>query len=260
MVTRRHRRRGCPNTMEKRAARAQRLFQVGELSAGRLALDGADLAPGNTATLRELSQRPSAPRHPIPPLPDQRPVFNLEEKVFCRNVRSARKGAAGGPSGMTNDHLRPLLDSMMDTCSLFKVAELLSKGHSPPLAAQTIKLRRMTALRKDTGGVRGIVSGEVIRRLTARTIAQQIGPAVKAFTAPFQYALSTRVGCWCIAHALQAVCELNPEATVTSIIGVGAYDSISRRAMLLGLTSPFGPTLMMRRATRPNILRWVPPD
>ena len=74
-----------------------------------------------------------------------------------------------------------------------------------------------------------------MRRLTARTIAQQVGPAVKAATAPFQYALSTRAGCECIAHALQAVCELDPEATVTSIDGISACDSISRRAMLLGL-------------------------
>ena len=53
-----------------------------------------------------------------------------------------RKGAAGGPSGMTNDHLRPLLDSMSDTHSLFRVAEF--------------KLGRMTALRKESGGVRGM--------------------------------------------------------------------------------------------------------
>ena len=113
---------------------------------------------------------------------------------------------------MKNDHLRPLLDNMMDTRSLFKVAELLSKGQVPLLAAQTIKLGRMAALRKYTGGVRGIVSGEVIRRL-----------------------LSTRAGCEGIAHVLQAVCELDHEATITSIDGISAFDSISRRAMLLGL-------------------------
>ena len=39
VVTRRHRRRGCPNTVEKGAARAQRLVQVGEFSAGRHALE-----------------------------------------------------------------------------------------------------------------------------------------------------------------------------------------------------------------------------
>ena len=37
-----------------------------------------------------------------------------------------------------------------------------------------------------------------------------------------------------LAHALQAVCELDPEATVTSIDGISAHDSISW-AMLLGL-------------------------
>ena len=61
----------------------------------------------------------------------------------------------------------------------------------PPQAIEAIKLGRMTALRKESGGIRGIVSGEVMSRLTARTIAQQVGPAVKAAAAPFQYALST---------------------------------------------------------------------
>ena len=78
------------------AARAQRLVQLGELSSGRHALEGAELAPGNTATLEELKKRPARPRVPILPLPVDCPVFNLEERVFCRNVRSARKGAAGG--------------------------------------------------------------------------------------------------------------------------------------------------------------------
>ena len=43
--------------------------------------------------------------------------------------------------------------------------------------------------------MRGIVVGEVIRRLVARTIAQQLGPAVEAATSPFQFALSTKSGC-----------------------------------------------------------------
>ena len=66
-------------------------------------------------------------------------------------------------------------------------------------------------------------------------MAQQLGPAVKAATAPHQYALSTRAGCESIAHALQGLCELNPRMTITSIDGVGAYDLISRKAMLTGL-------------------------
>ena len=56
-----------------------------------------------------------------------------------------------------------------------------------------------------------------------------------AATSPHQYALSTRAGCECIAHALQGLTELDPRATVTSIDGVSAFDLISRGAMMTGL-------------------------
>ena len=47
--------------------------------------------------------------------------------------------------------------------------------------------------------------------------------------------LSTKAECECVAHMLQSLTDLNPEVTVTSIDGVGAYDLISRSAMLEGL-------------------------
>ena len=56
-----------------------------------------------------------------------------------------------------------------------------------------------------------------------------------AATSPHQYALSTRAGCECIAHALQGLTELDPRATVTSIDGVSAFDLISRGTMMTGL-------------------------
>ena len=98
-----------------------------------------------------------------------------------------------------------------------------------------IRLGRMTALQKPSGGVRGIVVG-----LVGRTMAQQMSDAVKAATAPFQYALSTRAGTECIAHALQAISELNPETTILSVDGIGAFDLISRKAMLEALLTVDG--------------------
>ena len=58
---------------------------------------------------------------------------------------------------------------------------------------------------------------------------------MKRATSPFQYALSTRAGCECIAHALQAITEMNPDATILSVDGIGAFDLVSRGAMLQGL-------------------------
>ena len=98
-----------------------------------------------------------------------------------------------------------------------------------------IRMGRLTTLSKPDEGVRGIVAGDVVRRLVARTISQQIAPSVERATSPHQYAMTTRAGCECVAHALQGLTELDPEATVTSIDGVGAFDLISRRAMLEGL-------------------------
>ena len=98
-----------------------------------------------------------------------------------------------------------------------------------------IRQGRVTALMKPTGGVRGIVTGDVFRRLVSRTIAQQLGPAVERATSPFQYALSTRAGCECIGHALQMLTESHPHMTVTSVDGISAYDTMSRVAMMSGI-------------------------
>ena len=98
---------------------------------------------------------------------------------------------------------------------------------------------------KPDGGVRGIVAGDVVRKLVARTISQQLGPEVEQATSPYQYAMLTRAGCECIAHALQGLTELDPHATVTSVDGISAFDMISRQSMLEGLRQlPVGNTVL----------------
>ena len=93
-----------------------------------------------------------------------------------------------------------------------------------------LRLGRLTALRKPNGGVRGIVAGDILRRLVARTMAQQYAVRVE-----FQYALSTRAGTKCVTHIVQALTDLNARTTVMSVDGTGAYDLISRETMLSAL-------------------------
>ena len=111
----------------------------------------------------------------------------------------------------------------------------LTKALVPQVAVDLIRVGRLTALSKPDGGVRGIVAGDVIRRLVARTMSQQLSEAVERATAPYHYALTTRAGCECIAHILQGITELHPELTITSIDGIGAFDTISRESMMRGL-------------------------
>ena len=96
----------------------------------------------------------------------------------------------------------------------------------------SLRMGRMTALKKRSGGIRGILVGEILRRLVFRLIAQSLGSALKTATAPHQCALTTRSGWESIAHALQGLTDLDPEATVMSIGGVGAFDLVSRASML----------------------------
>ena len=128
----RKRRRHSPQQdLDRRALRAEGLVQMGELSAGRQALEGASLAPGNRQTLDALQdpqRRPPEPRDPIPRLVlDFVPEvpFDLDETKFASNVRSARRGAAAGPSGMTVEHIRLVLDNVRDAHLLFSMAEQL---------------------------------------------------------------------------------------------------------------------------------------
>ena len=71
----------------------------------------------------------------------------------------------------------------------------------------------------------------------ARTMAQQVSKEVEEATSPFQYALTTRAGCECVAHVLQTMTDLDEDATIVSIDGIGAYDLISRQSMLDGLVA-----------------------
>ena len=78
---------------DQRAARAEKLAMVGELSAARQALESAELAPGNLNTLRALTnpeRRPSRPREVLPPeLLNRIPEvsFQLDEERFAKNAR-----------------------------------------------------------------------------------------------------------------------------------------------------------------------------
>ena len=80
----------------------------------------------------------------------------------------------------------------------WRTGQELAKAETPDVVVDAIRLGRITALSKPSGGVRGIVSGNIIRRSVARTVAQQLNPDVEKATAPFQFALTTRCGGECV--------------------------------------------------------------
>ena len=129
-----------------------------------------------------------------------------------------------------------MLDDESDLDLLVDAAAELARAEVPAEVAESLTLARMTALSKKGGGARGIATGTSLRRLVARILARQVAPEIEAACAPFQYALSTRAGTDCVGHLLRIATDADPLATVLSIDGVGAYDHVSREAMLSKLS------------------------
>ena len=120
--------------LEHRVNRAMTSIQLGELFAGRMALEGADLAPRARATLTQMRQRTARPQGLLPPeIVNFEPasLFSLDKEKFVVNFCFSWRGTAGGPSGMTNEHFRPLHDNRRDVHLFFRVAELLPRGQVP---------------------------------------------------------------------------------------------------------------------------------
>ena len=129
---------------------------------------------------------------------------NLDGVSFLRNLRSARRGAAGGPSGVTVEHVQPLLDHNKDAKLFCQVGGIPFQSAGSCFGSRRHQVGQADREKPD-GGVRGIVAGDVVRRLVARTMSQQLMDVERA-TAPFQYAFSTRAGC----ESLHTCCRGSP--------------------------------------------------
>ena len=152
-VGRRRRRRANGDDLERRAKRAELLVGMGELSYARQALEGAELAPGTNETLQMLSDHSKRPPEIWEPLPVEvtnhvpEVPFELSEKIFLKKLRTVKRGAAAGPSGMTLEHLRVLFDSRRCQNLFFKLAERLARADVPDAIISVMRMGRMTALR-----------------------------------------------------------------------------------------------------------------
>ena len=113
---------------------------------------------------------------------------------------------------------------------LAKAATRLAQARLPPDIAAGLAMAWLAALRKPDGGVRGIATGDVFRRLGSRTLAKSWADTFDHATRPFQYALQARAGTDALAAQVRSALSLRPDAVLVSLDGRSAYDSMSRVA------------------------------
>ena len=95
-----------------------------------------------------------------------------------------------------------------------------------------LRVGRLAALRKPNGRVQALVVGDVFRRLVGRVLARHFASQFQDACMPHQYGLSTRTGTEAVSRLLRAATEMCPRATILSVDTVGAFDHVSRGAML----------------------------
>ena len=154
------------------------------------------------------ARRPERPRNSFPrELMELVPRdFELDDPRFAKNLRSSKRGAAGGPSSMTAEHLRPLLDSPRDT--LFAVRFLPIVGHCQSSAR--------SQGHDDVGHPSH----------PCPTVGQGCGKFQSTFPVRPLDRSGVRMH---LPHVAGAVRD-EPEATIISEDGISAFDFVSRRA------------------------------
>ena len=78
--------------------------------------------------LQDPERRPPVPRKILP----ASIVSHVPEvEIDLEQVRPARRGAAGGPSGMPADHIKVVLESERDCTSLWRMCQEFASGRMP---------------------------------------------------------------------------------------------------------------------------------
>ena len=99
--------------------------------------------------------RPPGVREPFDPFVaevDPTVPLNLDIDLLLQNLRNSQRGAAAGPSGMSTEHLKILLDSAPGSSLFGDVATLFARCQLPEDILTAVRVGRMTALQKPDGG------------------------------------------------------------------------------------------------------------
>ena len=99
--------------MASLARRVSSKLEVGDLKgAVRLASSDSVLAEKNGSTLQALkhSSHPDSAFPPAPtPLPQDDEIFAISEEMIVGAIRSFSPGSAGGPDGLSPQHLKDMI-------------------------------------------------------------------------------------------------------------------------------------------------------
>ena len=230
---------GAPARAERRplsddqrcAARIQRHLQAYSVTRAARALNSEPLADARSpvviAALREKHPRAEPP----PELESDVPALQIDTETLKRALErlSAKRGAAGGPSAWTYEHVLSVTKTASDAfAAVLAFVNLILSGKLPRHAS--LLDSSLIGLQKPDNGVRPIAVGEVWYRLAglcALTACEDAGKAL----APLQMAVGVSGGVDAVVHAIRAALAEDPDAALLTVDQANAFNSVARPAV-----------------------------
>lgn len=217
-----------------------RLAAAGSLSKAARLLVPDKVAPRTAPTLDKLREKhpvASAPPRYTPPS-DVVAATPVTEAQVVAALHSFPKGSAGGPSGLSPQHLLDCLRGVLAPSfkvQLTRLINLLLHGSPPEAVRPYLFGATLIALEKDGGDIRPVAIGATLRRLAAKTLLQTHHTAIASFFRATGHQLGLAPdGRERIVHAIHRQRAL-PQAANQSVYLVdfrNAFNSIDRTALL----------------------------
>ena len=224
------------------ALQSRRLASHGRYSAAVAALVSSGVVPFSLqalGALQELHPQAPLPRRAAPP-PLPLPLHVTPELVALA-IRSFPSGSGPGRDGFRPGFLQDMLRGAAapvasETLAIMAalVSLLLADG-LPPSLAPFIHGAHLTALRKESGGLRPIAVGLSLRRLAAKVGWRLVQSDVVAHLQPVQLGVGVPRGAEAIIHAVDRLVR-GADATCDGLVAQldlsNAFNSVSRAAVL----------------------------
>ena len=196
---------------------------------------------------KEMLQAKNPPRKRSEHTPAPAPVFGISSHFWVSKedvkwaIRSFKKGAAGGPDGFRPQHLLDMTgqtlgetgNRLLETLADF-VNHVILPGKVHEKATATFYGGSATALLKPDGGIRPIVSGHALRRMSAKIVMRKLRSFCEKEFMPLQMGVGTPKGCEAAVHAARAYVEsdLVQDQVLLKIDFKNAFNSVHRDVVL----------------------------
>ncbi|CAE7527627.1 unnamed protein product [Symbiodinium natans] len=210
------------------------------------------LAPetADTIAVRELH-----PTHPDPVLPGEHelPVApEIVRDVVGRALSAFPAATAPSPSGLRAQHLR-------DACSpgasvgfleqLAAAASLLAQGRACTDAAAVMAGAGLVVVPKTKDGVRPIAVGEILRRLTAKSLMSLVKEPARQHFFPAQLGVAFPAGVEVVVHTVRSWVARHSASDFKVMLKLdfrNACNTVSRQEVMVVIVADF-----------PALARWV---